>query len=175
MNKLNFKKLVCAAAALVMVAVCLVGCGKSDAKRIIGEWRATVDMGEQMGIDGSCEATYILTFDEKEVKVGVDTDAFSEKLSELMRDLLNEQMESENLTEADVEATLGMTFDELISTTVDSAIEEMEAQLEDTSGEYTIEDGVLTIDGEESDYEFVSDTELKIDMDDLGDVTFKKQ
>lgn len=175
MNKLNFKKLVCAAAALVMVAVCLVGCGKSDAKRIIGEWRGTVDVGEQMGIDGSCEATYILTFDEKEVKLSIDTDAFSENLSELMRDLLNEQMEGENLTEADIETALGMTFDELISTTVDSAIEELESEMKDASGEYTIEDGVLTVDDEESDYEFVSDNELKIDMDDLGEVTFKKQ
>lgn len=175
MNKLNFKKLVCAAVALVMMAVCLVGCGKSDAKRIIGEWRGTVDVGEQMGIDGSCEATYILTFDEKEVKMSIDTDAFSENLSELMRDLLNEQMEGENLTEADLETALGMTFDELISTTVDSAIEELESEMKDASGEYTIKDGVLTVDDEESDYEFVSDTELKIDMDDLGEVTFKKQ
>lgn len=175
MNKLNLKKLVCAAVALVMMAVCLVGCGKSDAKRIIGEWRGTVDVGEQMGIDGSCEATYILTFDEKEVKMSIDTDAFSENLSELMRDLLNEQMEGENLTEADIETALGMTFDELISTTVDSAIEELESEMKDASGEYTIKDGVLTVDDEESDYEFVSDTELKIDMDDLGEVTFKKQ
>lgn len=182
------KKLISLLLCCLMVMGLMTACGdsKSSGSGIVGDWKATVSLTEfgDMGDLGEM-ADYIdedklvmsinLTF-TKDGKYTVAADAKSiDKLIDAVCDGMEGYLK-------DMAKSLGMDYKDLLGgMSIREFMEEMGA-LEDfeemkeemvTTGEYTYENGVLTMDGEANDAELKGNT-LTVEIE--GEtLTFKKK
>ena len=151
---------------IVAMALSMAACGGKDKDdddeedydmdSIAGEWEAKIDLGELSGLDFSLNATVKLVCDEDGTyTITMDSDDILAAVEDNIDDLIEAVLEQtgmdmsvdEFLEEAD------MDRDEFI----DLMAEELEAYEINESGEYTYEDEVLTIDGEEVECKYTGD------------------
>lgn len=174
------KKLISLLLCLVMILGVMTACGDSNDDGasggkggIVGTWKANLSLEEygELGDLGEMEeyidvdklvigvnlkfntnGTYKLTVDEKSI----------DKLVDVMCDGMDDYVK-------DVASAYGMTYKEMLSALGASNIREfledagmMEAFDElkemNESGEYTFEDGILTLDGDDVDFELEGNT-----------------
>lgn len=182
------KKLISLLLCCLMVMGLMTACGssKSSGTGIVGDWKATVSLSEfgDMGDMGEM-ADYIdadklvmsinLTF-TKDGKYTVAVDAKSiDKLIDVLCDGMEDYLK-------DMSKSLGMDYKEMMGgmsvrefMEEMGALEEFEAMKEEMSntGEYTYENGVLTMDGEEAEAELKGNT-LTVEIEGKP-LTFKRK
>lgn len=187
------KKLISLALCLVMILSVMTACGgsgsgSSGGTGIVGSWKATLKLSEysDMGDMGGMEEYFdmnkmVITVTMKFTKDGeysltVD-DSSIDKLVDVMCDGMEDYMK-------DMAKKMGMSYKDLMDLLGVSSIREfleeegMMDEFEDLkdmneSGEYTWEDGVLTLDGDEVEYKLSGNT-LTLEVDGM-DVKFTRK
>ena len=175
------KKLISLLLCLVMILGVMTACGSSDKSGseggsktgIVGTWKANMklaeygDMGDMSGMEEYIDVdklaiTVTMKFTaDGEYKLTVD-DSSIDKLVDVMCDGMEDYMK-------DMAKAYGMSYKDLLSAMGVKSIRElleeegMMDEFEDLkdmneSGEYTFEDGVLTLDGDEVDVELKGNT-----------------
>lgn len=191
------KKLISLLLCLVMILGVMTACGSSDKSSaeggsgktgIVGTWKANMklaeygDMGDMSGMEEYIDVdklaitvTMKFTADGK-YKLTVDESSI-DKLVDVMCDGLEDYMK-------DMAKEMGMSYKDLLSAIGVKSIREllegegMMDEFEDLkdmneSGEYTFEDGVLTLDGDEVDFELKGNT-LTLEVEGM-DVKFTRK
>lgn len=190
------KKLISLLLCLVMILGVMTACGSSDKSSaeggsktgIVGTWKANMklaeygDMGDMSGMEEYIDVdklaiTVTMKFTaDGEYKLTVD-DSSIDKLVDVMCDGMEDYMK-------DMAEAYGMSYKDLLSAMGVKSIREfleeegMMDEFEDLkdmneSGEYTFEDGVLTLDGEEVDFELKGNT-LTLEVEGM-DVKFTRK
>lgn len=150
---------------IVAMALSMAACGSGskdddeedyDMDSIAGEWEAKIDLGELSGMDFKLEVTVKLDCDEDGTyTITMDSDdilaAVEDNIDEIIEAALEQTGMDMSVDEFLDEA--GMDRDEFI----DMMAEELEYYEINESGEYTYEDEVLTIDGEEVECKYTGD------------------
>lgn len=173
------KKLISLLLCLVMILGVMTACGDSGSSKgsagngIVGTWKANMklaeygDLGDMGGMEeyinvDKLAITVTMKFTaDGEYKLTVDNSSI-EKLVDVMCDGLEDYMK-------DMAKAYGMSYKDMLSALGVSSIREfleeegMMDEFEDLkdmneSGEYTFEDGVLTLDGDEVDFELKGNT-----------------
>ncbi len=159
---MNMKKLLSLLLALMMVFA-LAACGESDGGKddddeeeegpvsIIGTWEGTMEFtGEDMGLedlDIEYEVDFEITFDEDGTCCAVIDEKDMEEFSiELTIQMLYETLGGEDEAEAYMEEEYGMSCKEYAEDEIEGSFSEDDLEEE---CDYTYEDGVLELDGEE--------------------------
>ena len=190
------KKLISLLLCLVMILGVMTACGSSDKSGaegggktgIVGTWKANLklaeygDMGDMGGMEEyidvdklAISVTMKFTADG-EYKLTVD-DSSIDKLVDVMCDGMEDYMK-------DMAKQFGMSYDDMLDAMGVKSIRElledegMMDEFEDLkdmneSGEYTFEDGVLTLDGDEVDFELKGNT-LTLEVEGM-DVKFTRK
>lgn len=188
------KKLISLLLCLVMILGLMTACGGdknnggSAKTGIVGTWKANVklaeygDMGDMSGMEEYIDVdklaitvTMKFTADGK-YKLTVDESSI-DKLVDVMCDGLEDYMK-------DMAKEMGMSYKDLLNAMGVKSIREllegegMMDEFEDLkdmneSGEYTFEDGVLTLDGDEVDFELKGNT-LTLEVEGM-DVKFTRK
>ena len=190
------KKLISLLLCLVMILGVMTACGSSDKSGaeggsktgIVGTWKANMklaeygDMGDMSGMEEYIDVdklaiTVTMKFTaDGEYKLTVD-DSSIDKLVDVMCDGMEDYMK-------DMAKAYGMSYKDLLSAMGVKSIRElleeegMMDEFEDLkdmneSGEYTFEDGVLTLDGDEVDFELKGNT-LTLEVEGM-DVKFTRK
>ncbi len=165
------KKLLALLLAVVMIFCLMTACGKdeddddddkgSTKSGVVGTWKATVsaaDMGEDMedlegmeeyiDLDDVSMVVY-LTFDKDGTyELTADRDSLEKMMKSLMQGMFDAMAKEFGMSTSDLLSSQGVSsIDELIT---DDDLDDLMDEMHET-GEYTYEDGVLTIDGEEAE------------------------
>lgn len=124
---------------------------------IIGEWSGKADMSESIGTDSEAivkvniefkkDGTYVLEFNKKDYK-------------KVMLEAMEAALDEQGYTEKEFEEESGMTLEEYVEDTMETV--ELSGE-----GEYEIDGDVITIEGEEGEYEFSGKNKLTIDCNGL--------
>lgn len=174
---------------VLLLTLCLLlsGCGKSDKDKLIGTWKADVDMtdiiNESIAEDpdaadyfkvDSFGMTLLFTFEEDgSYQITADQDAFADACDGLIDTIADgtkaylEALALEEGLELDADAMLGLlglSMDDFMDGMIDrDDLKSLVADVED-SGKFEAKDGKLYTTLDDTDYiayEFVSDTELR--------------
>ncbi len=175
------KKLIAMLLCLVMV-LGLAACGSSGGKTgIVGNWKATVNFADIIGAEDLAGMEEYINVDKINLTItlkftddGKYTLALDQKSVDNMIDVIADGMED---MFKDMAELYGISYEDLmaesgISDLREALAEEMDLGDIEESGKYTWEDGVLTMDGEETDVELNGNT-LTVDIDGV-EVTFKR-
>ena len=170
------RKIIGTAAVFIAILTVLTACGgNGDKDKLIGKWYGTSDIGADMGMDEKCELTYVIEFDENNVSLSVDTAAFAEELSAAVKKSMEKQIAAEGITVEQFEKTAQTTLDEYIKGEVDKELKDIDSDSVIISGEYTLQDGSVVTADSAVGYEFDKEGNLRLNLDDLSDVVFKKK
>ncbi len=183
------KKLIALLLCLVMVLGLMAGCDKEDGESggkkdtgIVGEWKATVkasDMEDAMELEGldayvdldDVSMTVYATFDKDGTyEFSADKKSVEKMMITLMEGMIKGMAEEYGMSEKEMLELMEVDSvkDLITDENLDDLLDEM-----NEGGEYTYEDGVLTIDGEEVEFELKGDT-LTIEEDGV-EMKFKRQ
>lgn len=124
---------------------------------ILGEWSGKADMSESIGTDSKAivkvniefkkDGTYVLEFNKKDYK-------------KVMLEAMEAALDEQGYTEEKFEEESGMTLEEYVEDTMKTV--ELSGE-----GEYEIDGDVITIEGEDGEYEFSGKNKLTIDCNGL--------
>ena len=124
---------------------------------IIGEWSGKADMSESIGTDSKAivkvniefkkDGTYVLEFNKKDYK-------------KVMLEAMEAALDEQGYTEEKFKEESGMTLEEYVEDTMETV--ELSGE-----GEYEIDGDVITIEGEDGEYEFSGKNKLTIDCNGL--------
>ncbi len=172
----------------------LVGCGKSEADKFVGEWEAEINLGELLQEELGSELSgmedildigdveMLLTLEMNEAgtcTASVDEEALEEEIRAMMEDMLTGMMEA-------MAGEVGMSVDEMLEAqgyTMDQLIDESMQEMDmreiteefDEVVKFSVEDGKLVLGDETWTYEFESDDSFVVtEIDGADDDSVEK-